>query len=102
MTYTGYGRVIKGVGGLFTVRMFDRASRLHNEAGDPMPLDGMTVSARGRGVLHKKGALLVGDLVEDYLLVVLTVKSSAKIRQHKKVRFGRTWTIRRRRAAQTS
>jgi ribosome biogenesis GTPase len=64
MTYTGYGRVIKGVGGLFTVRMFDRASRLHNEARDPMPLDGMTVSARGRGVLHKKGALLVGDLVE--------------------------------------
>lgn len=64
MTYTGYGRVIKGVGGLFTVQMFDRTSRLHNEAGDSMPLDGLTVSARGRGVLHKKGALLVGDLVE--------------------------------------
>ena len=29
-----------------------------------MPLDGETVSARGRGVLHRKGALLVGDLVE--------------------------------------
>ena len=29
-----------------------------------MPLDGHTVFARGRGVLHKKGALLVGDLVE--------------------------------------
>ena len=64
MTYTGYGRVIKGVGGLFTVRMLDRASRLHNGAEAPMPLDGLTVSARGRGVLHKKGALLVGDLVE--------------------------------------
>ena len=64
MTYTGYGRVIKGVGGLFTVRMFDGASRLHREPYEPLPLDGKTVFARGRGVLHRKGALLVGDLVE--------------------------------------
>lgn len=64
MTYTGYGRVIKGVGGLFTVRLLDSASRLHHTNGEPMPLDGLTVFARGRGVLHKKGALLVGDLVE--------------------------------------
>lgn len=57
MTYRGYGRVIKGVGGLFTVRLFC--------AQDPsMPLDGHTVFARGRGSLHRKGALLVGDLVE--------------------------------------
>lgn len=63
MTYTSYGRVIKGVGGLFTVRLFDRTSRLHHTSGEPMPLDGLTVFARGRGVLHKKGALLVGDLV---------------------------------------
>ena len=64
MTYTGYGRVIKGVGGLFTVRVFDGESRLHREPYEPMPLDGKTVFARGRGVLHRKGALLVGDLVE--------------------------------------
>ena len=64
MTYTGYGRVTKGVGGLFTVRLFDCHSRLHKEGSEPMPLDGHTVFARGRGVLHKKGALLVGDLVE--------------------------------------
>ncbi|MBO5295278.1 MAG: ribosome small subunit-dependent GTPase A [Clostridia bacterium] len=64
MTYTGYGRVTKGVGGLFTVRLFDCHSRLHKEESEPMPLDGHTVFARGRGVLHKKGALLVGDLVE--------------------------------------
>ena len=64
MTYQGYGRVIKGVGGLFTVRMFDGASRLHADPYAPMPLDGLTVHARGRGVLHRKGALLVGDLVE--------------------------------------
>lgn len=64
MTYKGYGRVIKGVGGLFTVRMFDGNSRLRTEPYLPMPLDGMTVHARGRGVLHRKGALLVGDLVE--------------------------------------
>ena len=48
-----------GVGGLFTVRVF------HTEAGsEPMPLDGQTVVARGRGTLHRKGALLVGDRVE--------------------------------------
>ena len=64
MTYTGYGRVIKGVGGLFTVRVFDGQSRLRREPYEPMPLDGKTVYARGRGVLHRKGALLVGDLVE--------------------------------------
>ena len=64
MTYTGYGRVTKGVGGLFTVKLFDYGSRLHSEADAPMPLDGHTVQARGRGVLHKKGALLVGDLVK--------------------------------------
>ena len=64
MTYTGYGRVTKSVGGLFTVRLFDSGSRLHKKGSEPMPLDGHTVFARGRGVLHKKGALLVGDLVE--------------------------------------
>lgn len=64
MTYTGYGRVIKGVGGLFTVRLFDGDSRLCRDPYEPMPLDGKTVFARGRGVLHRKGALLVGDLVE--------------------------------------
>lgn len=57
MTYQGYGRVIKGVGGLFTVRVFSAPEA-------PMPLDGQTVYARGRGSLHRKGALLVGDLVE--------------------------------------
>ena len=64
MVYTAFGRVTRGVGGLFTVRLFDGKSRLHREPYEPMPLDGMTVQARGRGVLHKKGALLVGDLVE--------------------------------------
>ena len=65
MTYTGYGRVIKGVGGLFTVRLFTRGSRICEACvGDAMPLDGLTVSARGRGSLHRKGALLVGDVVE--------------------------------------
>lgn len=64
MQYRGFGRVVKGVGGLFTVRMFDGTSRLHTEPYESMPLDGKTVLARGRGVLHRKGALLVGDLVE--------------------------------------
>ena len=57
MTYEGIGRVIKGVGGLFTVRMergSDRASA---------PLDGKYLFARGRGILRQKGSLLVGDRV---------------------------------------
>lgn len=50
--------MIKGVGGLFTVRVSKET------ADRSMPLDGLTVSARGRGNLHRKGALLIGDLVK--------------------------------------
>ena len=66
MTYQGFGRVIKGVGGLFTVRVFDTAAARKQIAADyeNAPLDGATVFARGRGGLHRKGALLVGDLVQ--------------------------------------
>ena len=58
MTYHGFGRVIKGVGGLFTVRVFDGESRLHTEPYVAMPLDGQTVFARGsseaqKGCKHK-------------------------------------------------
>ena len=60
MTYKGYGRVIRGVGGLFTVR----TQAKQGASGESLPLDGKTVVARGRGALHRKGALLVGDLVE--------------------------------------
>ncbi len=53
--YQGFGRVIKGVGGLFTVRL---------SAGEvAQPLDGATVLARARGSLRQKGALLAGDRV---------------------------------------
>ncbi len=64
MTYKGYGRVIRGVGGLFSVRLFEGAARVGLENEAAMPLDGVTVLARGRGALHRKGSLLVGDLVE--------------------------------------
>lgn len=53
-TYRGIGRVIRSVGGLFTVLL---------SAGDA-PLDGKAVQARGRGNLRRGGELLVGDLVE--------------------------------------
>lgn len=56
--YQGFGTVIKGVGGLFTVRLS------HENGGEaPQPLDGATVVARARGILRKKGALLAGDRV---------------------------------------
>lgn len=64
MTYQGFGRVTKGVGGLFWVRVFDAASKRLPDSYSPQPLDGCTVAARGRGNLHRKGALLVGDLVQ--------------------------------------
>lgn len=64
MTYKGFGRVIKGVGGLFTVRLLDEVAKRTVCDDAPMPLDGTTVFARGRGVLRSKGSLLVGDLVE--------------------------------------
>lgn len=64
MTYQGFGRVTKGVGGLFWVRVFDTTSKRLPADYTPQPLDGCTVSARGRGNLHHKGALLVGDLVQ--------------------------------------
>ena len=55
--YQGAGRVIKSNGGLFTLRLDPAKER------EPMPLDGRTVTGRGRGSLHRKGALLVGDRV---------------------------------------
>ena len=58
MTYEGIGRVIKGVGGLFTVRM-ERGG----EGLSSAPLDGKYLFARGRGALRQKGSLLVGDRV---------------------------------------
>lgn len=57
MTYQGIGRVVRGVGGRFTVQ-------LGIAEGAAMPLDGKTVVASARGALHRKGELLVGDLVE--------------------------------------
>ena len=63
MTYYGYGRVIRGVGGLFTVRVLDASSSYVPNGWEPMPLDGRTVYARGRGALRRRGELLVGDLV---------------------------------------
>jgi len=53
--YEGRGRVIKSNGGLFTVRL--------DKKEDGSPLDGMTVTGRARGSLHRAGSLLVGDLV---------------------------------------
>jgi len=57
--YRGKGKVIKSNGGLFTVLLEMVAT-----CGTPAPLDGMTVTGRGRGTLHRKGSLLVGDTVE--------------------------------------
>ena len=53
--YQGLGLVMKSIGGLFTVRL--------DASEPPCPLDGMTVQARGRGALRRRGELLVGDRV---------------------------------------
>ena len=57
MTYQSIGRVVRGVGGRFTVQ-------LGSGEGTVMPLDGKTVVATARGALHRRGELLVGDLVK--------------------------------------
>lgn len=62
--YQGFGTVVKGVGGLFTVRLFPANSpQMPQLEQSPQPLDGASVFARARGILRKKGALLVGDRV---------------------------------------
>lgn len=61
--YQGFGIVIKGVGGLFTVKLYGNGSAHLPKDHTPQPLDGCRVLGRGRGSLHKKGALLVGDRV---------------------------------------
>ena len=55
--YQGFGRIIKSNGGLFTIRLSCARD------GVCAPLDGLTVTGRGRGRLHRRGELLVGDLV---------------------------------------
>lgn len=64
MTYRGFGRVSRSVGGLFTVRLLDGHSKAAYCNDGKMPLDGCEVFARGRGALHRKDSLLVGDWVE--------------------------------------
>ena len=61
--YQGFGIVIKGVGGLFTVKLYGNGSAHLPKDHPEQPLDGCRVLGRGRGSLHKKGALLVGDRV---------------------------------------
>lgn len=61
--YNGFGTVIRSVGGLFGVRLFDTGAPQLPPDYTRQPLDGLTVQARGRGVLRRKGALLVGDTV---------------------------------------
>ncbi len=53
--YKGIGRVVRSLGGLFTVRL---------DPVDDAPLSGLTVTGRGRGALRRRGELLVGDRVE--------------------------------------
>ncbi len=57
--YKGTGRVIKSNGGLFTLQMEPPLP-----SAEEQPLDGRIVTGRGRGSLHRKGALLVGDIAE--------------------------------------
>ena len=57
--YKGCGRLVKSQGGLFTVSLFPTPP-----GATAQPLDGLSVTGRGRGTLHRKGSLLVGDTVE--------------------------------------
>lgn len=63
MEYQGFGVVVRSNGGLFSVLLYPVGSDLFPHGREEQPLDGLTISARGRGNLRKKGALLVGDNV---------------------------------------
>lgn len=57
MNYQTNGRIIQGVGGLYTIR-------LDASQTTPTPLDGMTISCRARGVFRHEGMTpLPGDRV---------------------------------------
>ncbi len=59
MTYQTRGKIIQGVGGLYTIRT-DSAQA----SSTPTPLDGMTISCRARGVFRHEGTTpLPGDQV---------------------------------------
>ena len=60
----GYGYVIWGVGGLYRVRLLPPCAEAVPKPHEDQPLDGMTVTARGRGNLRRGDGLLVGDFVE--------------------------------------
>ncbi len=71
MIYQGKGHIVKGVGGLYTVKL---------ASSEDHPLSGATVFARGRGALHRKGALLIGDRVRiDYTDASFSVLDGAVI-----------------------
>lgn len=63
MTYQGFGIVTKSNGGLFSVLLYPVGSGLFPKGRAPQPLDGAEIQTRARGVLRRKGALLVGDRV---------------------------------------
>lgn len=62
---SGFGYVTKGVGGLYTVRLFSspQAAAVVSTPREAQPLDGIAVPARARN-LRRGDGLLVGDLVE--------------------------------------
>lgn len=60
----GYGYVVWGVGGLYRVKLLPTQAQALPENHPHQPLDGMTVTARGRGNLRREEGLLVGDFVE--------------------------------------
>ncbi len=63
-SYQGFGRIVKSIGGLFYVRLSDGAHCPPEAEHAPAPLDGCTVTAHGRGSIHRTDTLLVGDVVE--------------------------------------
>ena len=57
MNYQTNGRIVQGVGGLYTIR-------LDQSENTPTPLDGLTITCRARGVFRHEGTTpLPGDRV---------------------------------------
>lgn len=63
-TYLTYGRILRGIGGLYTVCLSDSAAHAAAYPGTQSPLAGLTLQCRARGTLRGGDKPAVGDFAE--------------------------------------
>ena len=63
MEFTTTARVLRGVGGLYLIKLADGEAHSEKYPSTPSPLAGRSVLCRARGSIRGGGKLMVGDLV---------------------------------------